>query len=42
MHLDLTKTNEYREKMLHIDSIENHVLIKIPKVQKDNYCTFYL
>jgi hypothetical protein len=36
MNLDLTKTNDWIEKMWHMDEIENHVLVKIPKVQKDN------
>jgi hypothetical protein len=42
VHLYLTKTNEWIEKMLHIDGIENHVLVEIAKVQKENYCIFYL
>jgi hypothetical protein len=42
MDLYLTKTNEWIEKMLHMDGNENHVLVVIPKVQKDNYCIFYL
>jgi hypothetical protein len=40
MHLDLTKNNECIEKFLHMYGIANHVLVKIPNVQKDNYCIF--
>jgi hypothetical protein len=42
MHLDLTKTNDWIEKMWCMDETQNHAVVKIPKVQKDNYCIFYL
>jgi hypothetical protein len=42
VYLDLTKTNEWIGKFWHMDGIENHLLVEIPKVQKDNYCIFYL